>query len=96
MFKQSVNITKMTQDKEPGLSVPLAIQELFDEVQAAEQCRDRCLQMPYWGNRKALWYAKKIVGARRRGWQLVHRLWPETYHGRWEYSYQDARVYPIK
>lgn len=76
-----------------GLKLPDEIRELFDEAEGARICRDQAIDKVF-GARRAIRFAIQDIKCRRKAWDLVMELWPQTRRGNWVYHSADGMVYP--
>jgi hypothetical protein len=74
-------------DQVQELETPQEIQDLFAEVQAANECRDACVKSVFRAER-AIYYGKKAVVANAKAWALLKEIYPEMKEGRWVYSHE--------
>ena len=52
------------------------ITDLFDESRVCDICRDECVRSVFKAKR-AIYYGKQAMQARRKAWKLVYDLYPE-------------------
>lgn len=71
--------------------LPEEIHEIFLEGQAAEECRDKCIQS-YFRAKRAIYYGKEAKRAYDKAWKMINELWPETQKGKWQYNFRDKQL----